>query len=91
MSGDVLAKMLQQCGLSSGAVYATGILKASEVSRMAAAFKTRESSRSNKNEKAAWRGDFIVNAHLDKKLETSIPADDEIGKEGALDARHPFC
>ncbi|MCG7217382.1 hypothetical protein [Paenibacillus mucilaginosus] len=91
MSGNVFAKMLQQRGLSSGAVYATGILKASEVSRMAASFKARESSRSHNNEKAAWRGDFIVNASFVKNLESSIPAADEIGKEGALDARHPLC
>ncbi|WP_426450634.1 hypothetical protein ACP26L_01170 [Paenibacillus sp. S-38] len=90
MKGN-FAKMLQQRGLSSGAVFATGILKASEVSRMAAAFKANESGRSNNNEKAAWRGDFIVTASFVKNLETSIPAADEIGKEGVLDAWHPFC
>ncbi|WP_426452026.1 hypothetical protein ACP26L_08135 [Paenibacillus sp. S-38] len=76
--------MLQRRGLSPGAVYATGILKASEVSRMAAAFMARESGRASDNEKAAWRGDFIVNPYLDKNLETSIPAADEIGKGGGV-------
>ncbi|MFN0222135.1 hypothetical protein [Paenibacillus sp. KR2-11] len=83
MNANELFTMLQQQGIRGGTVYATGILKAGEVSRMAAAFRAQEYK---KNEKAAGQGDFIVIASLRKNLETSIPVAYEIGKEGSIHA-----
>jgi len=82
----MFAKMLQANGMRSGVVYATGIMKAREVIRMAADFRAQETIHPmtdrilRENEKAALAGDFDGTA-LEINFTFSIPASVQVGKE----------
>ncbi|WP_163854583.1 hypothetical protein [Paenibacillus elgii] len=78
------SQLLEASGMQSGVVYASGLLKAREVVRMAAEFRAQETIRTMtarilaENEKAAGQGDSF--REMENMFPYSIPALESVDK-----------
>ena len=85
----MLKDLLEAAGMKSGVVYASGIIKAREVVRMAAEFRAQETIRPMtarilaENEKAAMPGDSF--GEMKKMVTFSIPSSESVDKEVYVD------